>query len=117
MKKILLVFVAGLLFYLHCCAQKKGKFLVDSLLVALSGMKEDTTKVNRYFDIMSAYVYYKPEEGLVYQAAALELAKKTGWKIGVAKIKDRIGRLHWRMGNFSEALKFHFEALEVFQHT
>jgi two-component sensor histidine kinase/tetratricopeptide (TPR) repeat protein len=117
MKKILLVFVAGLLFYLHCCAQKKGKFLVDSLLVALSGMKEDTTKVNRYFDIMSAYVYYKPEEGLVYQAAALELAKKTEWKIGVAKIKDRIGRLHWRMGNFSEALKFHFEGLDVFQHT
>ncbi|MEO7767052.1 MAG: hypothetical protein ABIS01_06480, partial [Ferruginibacter sp.] len=71
MKKIFLLFVAGLLFHNYCCAQKLGKFLVDSLLVGLSGMKEDTAKVTRYFDIMSAYLYYKPEEGLAYQAAAL----------------------------------------------
>ena len=117
MKKVFLLFVAGMMFQYHSCAQKKGKFLVDSLVAALAGMKEDTTKVNLYFEIMSAYVYYKPKEGLAYQAAALDLAKKTGWKIGIAKIKDRIGRLHWRMGNFSEALKNHFEALEVYQQT
>ncbi len=117
MKKILLLFVAGLLFQYHCYAQKTGKPLVDSLLLALAGMKDDTAKVNMYFDLMSAYVYYKPEEGLTYQAAALDLATKTGWKIGVAKIKDRIGRLNWRKGNFSEALKYHNEALEAYQQT
>ena len=117
MKKIFLLFVAGVLFQNHCCAQKKGKFRVDSLVAALAGMKEDTIKVNLYFQIMDAYVYYKPAEGLSYQTAALDLATKTGWKIGVAKIKDRIGRLHWRMGNFSEALKYHNEALEVYQQT
>jgi two-component sensor histidine kinase/tetratricopeptide (TPR) repeat protein len=117
MKKIVLLIVAGLLFQYHCSAQKKGKFLVDSLLSVLAGMKEDTTKVNMYFDLMSAYVYYKPEEGLTYQAAALDLATKTRWKIGIAKIKDRIGRLNWRKGNFSEALKYHNEALEAYQQT
>ena len=117
MKKIFLLFVAGILFQYYCCAQKIGKFLVDSLVPALAGMKEDTTKVNLYFNIMNAYVYYKPEEGLTYQGVALDLAKKTGWKIGVAKIKDRIGRLHWRMGNFSEALRYHNEALDVYQQS
>jgi tetratricopeptide (TPR) repeat protein len=115
MKKIFLLFVVSILLHHHCRAQKKGKFLVDSLVAALAGMKEDTTKVNLYFNIMSAYVYYKPKEGLDYQAAALDLATKTGWKHGIAKIKDRIGRLHWRMGNFTEALNNHFEALKVFQ--
>lgn len=117
MKKIFLLFVTSLLFHSPCDAQKKGKFLVDSLVAALAGMKEDTTKVNLYFDIMSAYVYYKPKEGLDYQSAALDLAKNTGWKIGIAKIKDRIGRLHWRLGNFSEALKNHNEALEIYQQS
>jgi two-component sensor histidine kinase len=117
MKKFFLLFVAAILFQYHCCSQKKGKFLVDSLVVALAEMKEDTTKVNLYFDIMSAYVYYKPKEGLDFQTVALELATKTGWKIGVAKIKDRMGRLHWRMGNFLEALKNHNEALEVYQQS
>lgn len=34
--------------------------------------------------------------------------------MGTAKIKDKIGRLHWRMGNFDEALKNHFEALHIY---
>lgn len=50
--------------------------MVDSLLAIFAGMKEDTAKVNMYYKLMGAYVYYKPEEGLAYQAAALELAKK-----------------------------------------
>ena len=78
-------------------------------------MKDDTSKVNLYANIMNAFLYYNPKEGLTYQTVALELAKKAGWKIGIAKIKDRIGRLNWRIGNFSEALKYHQEALDVFQ--
>ena len=117
MKKIFLFFIAGMLFHYYCCAQKKGKFLVDSLVAALTGMKEDTTKVNLYCDIMSAYVYYKPQEGLAYEAAACNLALKTNYKIGAAKIKDRVGRLYWRMGNFSEALKYHNEALKVYEQS
>ena len=117
MKKAFLLFVGSMLFHCHCNAQKKGKFLVDSLLAQMAGMKEDTTKVNLYYHLMGAYIYYKPKEGLAYQAAALNLAKKIGWEIGVAKIKDRIGRLHWRMGNFAEALKNHNAALEVYQKT
>ncbi len=114
MKKIFLLFVAAILFQYHCCAQKKGKFLVDSLLSALAKSKDDSTKINLYAEIMHTHVYYKPEEGLTYQKPALELAEKLNWTSGTALIKKRTGTLYWRMGNFKEALKNHFEALDLY---
>lgn len=116
--KIFFSFFA-LLLYLQqpCYAQKSGKAYVDSLLTEFAKIKEDTTKVKLFAAIMYAHVYYKPEEGLTYQKAALELAQKINWKPGIAKIKDNAGRLHWRMGNFTEALKNHFEALSIYIQT
>ena len=117
MKKILLIVIAGMLFHCHCYAQNKDKDLVDSLVAKLPRMKEDTAKVNLYIKIINAYLYYDPNEGLAYQSAALDLATKTGWKLGIAKIKDRIGRLNWRIGNYVEALKNHIEGLEFYENS
>ena len=98
-------------------AQKDIKKLTDSLLLVLSATKEDTAKVNLLAEIMFAHVYYKPEEGLAYQKIGLELAQKTNWKPGIAKIKHRAGRLYWRLGNFTAALTAHIEALELYKQS
>ena len=98
-------------------AQKDIKKPTDSLLLVLSAAKEDTAKVNLLAEIMLAHVYYKPEEGLSYQKIGLELAQKSNWKPGIAKIKHRAGRLYWRLGNFTAALTNHFEALELYRQT
>lgn len=117
MKKIFFFFFS-LLFTQHFInAQKTDKELVDSLLTVLPKLKEDTLKVNLYADLMYAHVYYKPEDGLKYQKTALELAQKLNWKPGIAIIKEKTGRLQWRMGNFEDALKNHFEALSLYQET
>lgn len=96
-------------------AQKQNQERIDSLLTELTKAKEDTTKLSLLGDIMYAHVYYKPQEGLNYQKAGIELAQKINWPIGTAKIKDKIGRLNWRLGNFSEALKYHTEAFNIYE--
>ncbi|CAN5504082.1 hypothetical protein BH10BAC3_BH10BAC3_12300 [soil metagenome] len=108
---ILVLFLCGVV---TCHAQKQGQQRIDSLLSELAKAKEVTMKVELYAAIMYLHIYYKTEDGLVYQKPALELAEKLNWKYGIAKIKDRAGRLNWRLGNFDEALKNHFEALKIY---
>ena len=115
MKKIFYLLLVSLPLHHHGYTQKRGQEQIDSLLTKLSKANEDTTKVNLFAAIMAAHVYYKTEEGLVYQKPALELAQKLNWKMGVAKVKDRTGRLYWRMGKFDAALKNHFEALAIYE--
>ena len=98
-------------------SQRADRKLADSLHALLPNAKEDSAKVKLYDEIMRAHVYYKPEEGLTFIKAALELANKLNWKAGVAKIKHRVGRLYWRMGNLNEAISNHIEALELYKQT
>lgn len=114
MKTLFALFIVLFLFQHAGYAQKRDQECIDSLLIALAKAKEDTARLNLFAELIYAHVNYKPMEGLAYQKEALELAEKTKWKMGTAKIKDKIGRLHWRMGNFDEALKNHFEALHIY---
>jgi two-component system, sensor histidine kinase PdtaS len=117
MKKIFPLFAMLLLFHHPGYSQKQDQDRIDSLLAELARAKEDTTKLDLLASIIYEHVNYKPKEGLAYQQEALELAEKTRWEPGTAKIKDKLGRLYWRMGNFAEALKNHFEALDIYVQT
>jgi len=117
MKKFFSTLAVLLLFQHTGNAQKADPKSIDSLLTALSKAKEDSIKLNLYGQLMHVHVNYKPLEGLKYQQAALDLAQKLNSKTGIAAIKDNIGRLNWRLGNFNEALKNHFEALEIYTQT
>ncbi len=35
-------------------------------------------------------------------------------KSGIARAKDKIGRIYWRIGKFNEAYKYHFDALNIY---
>ena len=114
-KSCLFFFVIIVLHSSH--AQRKDQALLDSLLPALANAKDDTTKLKLFGDIIWVHVNYKPVEGLKYEKEALDLSEKINWERGTASLKDAIGRLHWRLGNFSAALKNHFEALAIHLHT
>jgi len=102
MKKQFLLFAIAFFFQLAGYAQKNAQAKIDSLLTQYKNAKEDTLKIRLLAEVMDAYIYFKPQEGLNYQGAAMQLAQKANWPIGTAKIKDRLGRLNWRMGNFGQ---------------
>ncbi len=120
MKKVILIFILffASLFWrgtgYEAVAQKIGSLNVDSLIALLPTAKEDTNKINLYIAIMSNSVYQNQQEGLKYEAPALELAEKLKWKRGIARIYHVAGRIYWRLGKFDDALKHHFAALKIF---
>lgn len=75
-----LLFMGGL----FAKAQEQGQKLIDSVLLVLPGMKEDTGKVNALNSLSYAYSRIDVDEGIKYSTEALELAKKLQWKKGMA---------------------------------
>jgi len=94
-------------------AQSPAKNKPDDLITQLQTAKEDSNKLNLYIEILQRHIYQNGQEGLNYEQPALELAKKLNSKIGIASVKNVVGRIYWRMGNFDMAFKNHFESLQL----
>jgi two-component sensor histidine kinase len=114
MKKIFSIITVLFLFQRAVFSQTRYQAQIDSLKSALTNAKEDSIKLNLIISVMTIYERYKPEEGLTYQKSALEIAYKINKKIGIARVKDKIGRMYWRIGKFNEAYKYHFDALNIY---
>lgn len=94
-------------------AQRNEQVKIDSILILIAQAKEDTNKVNLYYELMSNHVYYNQEEGLKYEIPAQKLAEKLNWQPGIYKVKQISGKIYWRLNKFDEALKNHFTALSI----
>ncbi len=109
--------VLGLLLQQPVAAQQSDQQIADSLARLVPAAKEDTGKVNLYAQLMLAHLYYQPVRGLTYAAPAWALAQQLNWKPGMARVKHSTARLHWRLGNFEQALTLHQEALALYKQT
>ena len=116
MKKTVFLFFAATLLTNASFSQKQGQALIDSLLAELPGAKEDSNKVRLYIDIIAGHVDISSYEGLKYEKPASDLAAKINWRSAIGTIKINIGSIYWRKGNFTEALKYHFDALSLFRN-
>jgi nitrogen-specific signal transduction histidine kinase len=97
--KVLLV-----LFFLLCCivvpAQKKGQPLIDSMLLVLPTLKNDSNKVNHILAMSKQYYYLsKMDKGIVHLKEALSLAEKINWEKGIAQCYNDLGTLVNDTGN------------------
>jgi len=95
--------------------QTRYQAQIDSLNKLLAVAKEDSIRLNLMVSMMSLYERYKPEEGLKLLAPALLTAGRTNKKLNIARVKDKAGRLYWRMGKFNEAYIYHFAALDAYK--
>ena len=104
-----------LLLDLNGNAQKQGPSRVDSLLNELKQSPGDAIKLRLLLDIMTTYNYFNQQKGLEYESVAIETARTLGSKSEMANVKNVVGRLHWREGNFQDALRNHNEARQIFE--
>jgi two-component system, sensor histidine kinase PdtaS len=116
MKRFLLISIV-LIFFQQQASSQRYKERIDSMLTLFSKASEDSNKVNLLVNILGIYSYYDPRTGLTYNDRALTLAEKAGSKTGIGRIKDRIGRLYWATGKFDNAIKYHLEALDIYNET
>src|SRR6478609_8352298 len=113
MKIVALLFC--FIYNLSLYAQKQGRPEVDSLLALLSSAKDDQDKLNLYVQLMTAYNDFDKLAGLQFEKPAMDLATKMDSKTGIADVKNVVGRIHWRLGNFDTALNYHHEAKLIFE--
>ena len=117
MKKIFQFIAVFFLLQHPAFSQTKYQAQIDSLKLELANAKEDSTKLNLFASLLSVYALYKPQEGITYKDSALQIVVRTNSKRDVAKINDKIGRIYWQLGKFSEAYKYHFTALDIYNKT
>ncbi|MCI4442203.1 MAG: tetratricopeptide repeat protein, partial [Lentimicrobium sp.] len=102
MKKIIvfLIVISPIILF----AQKSGQVLIDSLLVDLPKMKEDTLKVALLNHLSFAYTDFEPETGIKYAQKSLALSKKLEWQEGMAIAYKNLGQIYYTLSNYNQAL-------------
>lgn len=95
-------------------AQKQGQNLIDSLLLVLPAMKEDSIKVKALNSLSYEYSRIDVDEGIKYGTAAFELAGKLKWKKGMASAHRLIGINYLNVSVLDTALENLEKALAIF---
>ncbi|MBN1340369.1 MAG: tetratricopeptide repeat protein [Bacteroidales bacterium] len=88
--------------------------VIDSLenLLKTAG---DTNRVNILIRLSGQYYRKSPQKCIEISAEALELARKTGFRRGMAKSHNMLGVGYSSLGNYSLGLENYLEALRIFE--
>ncbi len=106
---LLLIFVL----FTPTMARKHGQELIDSLLLELPKMKEDTNKVTLLVQLTYHYYSTDPGKGIVYGNKALKLARDLNWKPGEAKALLNIGLSYYTKSDFDRTLDYFIKSLKI----
>ncbi len=93
-------------------AQTETEKKVDSLLLILNTKKEDTSKVNLYFEICNEYKNHNEIKMKFYNDKLLALSKKSGYKKGIGFYY--LSNIHLKSNNSNDAFLEAQKASNIF---
>jgi tetratricopeptide (TPR) repeat protein len=88
---------------------------IDSMVIALQGMREDTVKVNTMNEIAAAIYRTDPDKAISYSQEAKALAEQLIFPRGLALAYKNIGLGYYMQGNYVEASKNWEPSMEIYQ--
>ena len=106
LKRVL--YILCILFSIGGMAQNKQ---IDSLVVVLKIVKEDTNKVNILYQLSDESMDDK--DVLHYAEESLELAEKLNYKKGIANASNNIGYVFMNKGDLANALEWYYKSLII----
>ncbi len=109
MKK-LISFILLVLVFKIAYGQEK---MLDSLKLELGQATADSTRINLIITIGNMYFAIQPDSSLHYFKKGVDLIHQSSVSIGRATILNRAGDAARILGDYPEALKYQFEALEL----
>ena len=89
--------------------------LIDSMVLQLPTVKEDTQKVKILNTIAFTYNSVNPKEGIKYVEQSLNLSDKLGWKNGKAAAFNTKGSIYETQSNHTDAIDNFNKALEIYE--
>ena len=87
---------------------------INEIKENLANAKEDTTKVLLSLQLCDYYLFSNLDSAHHFAQQALELSGELEFKRGVARSLTRMGNVFKSLGNFSNALETHLEALKAY---
>jgi signal transduction histidine kinase len=106
-----------ILFYLGFSALLLGQDVenINKLKKELQQELVDTSKVAIHLKIANLYIKTKPDSSLVHLTKALELAKKSGYQLIIARVYNRFGYYYEHIDNFKDAIKNYNDAFLIYE--
>jgi len=106
--------LAALILFLACTGRgfaqnSKG----DSLKHRLAIARQDTSRILLISDLISYYIYNKPDSAFKYGETGLKLLQKTNYPRGEARLLGRLGSLYRETGNLPKALDLAIKSLAI----
>jgi signal transduction histidine kinase len=96
--------LAALLISAHVFSQKSGRDLMDSLSKSLSRTKDDSTNAKLYLRISDVYIDIDLHKAMLYADSGSAVARKTGWKPGIADAYLAYGNIYNFTGDYNRAI-------------
>lgn len=87
--------------------------IADSLAALLESSLPDTTRVNILIELARALWANNLQESRKFALQALEIAKKTGYALGMANALNTVGVTYYYQGWYEISLSYHQRALEL----
>ncbi len=98
-------------------AQEHGQGRIDSIDRVVAGSREDTQKVKLLSELSFSYQNTDPASGLKYGNMGLALARKLGWKKGMAICYSNIALNYTTTADFTEAMDNYAKAMRIYIET
>jgi len=115
MKKTLIIFL-----FIPLLGGVRGGFsfaqstaAIDSLLQVLQTATHDTTRIKTLNQLCLEYEFTDRDKAKAYVKQALELAKKTDYKKGIARSFLYLGYLEEDVGNYTQAISYYKKSLKI----
>lgn len=86
---------------------------IESLLVKLPKLQDDSLKMALLLDLSNSYRNIDPAVGVKYAQQGLDLAKKLALKRGTAKMFQSLGTNYLLLANYTNALDCFFKSLKI----
>lgn len=109
----IIAFCTFFLLSLQSFGQKTGQAKIDSMLLELPKLTNDTLKGRTYNRIVEEYFFIDTDKALKYSRLGLAHVTKMNWKRGIAVFNSAIGRAYSDKGNYDSCLFFYNRALAL----
>ncbi|MEI7979939.1 MAG: hypothetical protein WCI53_13910, partial [Bacteroidota bacterium] len=90
-------------------------YISDSLQRIINSMPNDTNKVNYMLGLMNRYHFSDRNLAVAIGHQTLPITKNIKWKLGKARIQEKIGRIYWQYGQYDSSFYYHFRAAYSFK--
>ncbi|CAN5416803.1 hypothetical protein BH09BAC5_BH09BAC5_27410 [soil metagenome] len=110
-KKLIICFVLPL--YMLCALQLRAQSTIDSLKASLNESSADSNRVKTLNRLAWKLRSIDPKAAMGYALQSEKLSRDIDFDYGRSEALNTIGVLHYRRGEYVEAVKTHLQALHI----